>query len=492
MDLVTQILTLLIGFALFAYYLLHRRFTYWERRNVPHIKPEFIHGNSRGIGKDFSSGTFFKNMYNKLKGKGPLVGVYVSVMPMAIATDLDLIKTILVKDFDVFTNRGLYYNKEDDPTSAHLASVEDEEWKSLRNKITPTFTSGKMKMMFPIIVDVADRMVKAIAVESNQGESVEIKDVASRFTTDVIAEVAFGIECHSLEDKHSKLYKMGQKSFGDVSFWKRTLTGAYPDLARKLHVTTSNKEVVQFFENVIQQNIKYRQENNVQRNDFMSLLIKMMNESTLNYYEALAQSFVFFLAGYETSASTMTFCIYELAQHPEIQQKARESVIKVLEKHDGKFTYEAIADMQFVEQCVKEALRIHSPASGTRRIAKRDYKVPNTDIVIEKGMSVIIPANGIHFDPDIYPDPYKYNPDRFAPEEIAKRHNFSFLPFGEGPRVCIGERFAIVEIKLALAKVLTNYEFTLDHSKTPVPLEYLVNRLLLTPSTGINIFVNKL
>ena len=107
MDLVTQILALLIGISLFAYYLLHRRLTYWERRNVPHIKPEFIYGNSRGIGKNFSSGTFFKDMYNKLKDKGPLVSVYISVMPVAIATDLDLIKTVLVKDFDVFTNRGL-------------------------------------------------------------------------------------------------------------------------------------------------------------------------------------------------------------------------------------------------------------------------------------------------------------------------------------------------------------------------------------------------
>ena len=107
MDFVIQILALLIAISLFTYYLLHRRLTYWERRNAPHIKSDFIYGNSKGIGKDFSSGTFFKNMYNKLKDKGPLVGVYVSVMPMAIATDLDLIKTILVKDFDVFTNRGL-------------------------------------------------------------------------------------------------------------------------------------------------------------------------------------------------------------------------------------------------------------------------------------------------------------------------------------------------------------------------------------------------
>lgn len=107
MDLVTQILAFLIGFSLFAYYLLHRRLTYWERRNVPHIKPDFIYGNSKGIGKDFTSGTFFKNMYNKLKDQGPIVGVYVSIMPIAIATDLDLIKTILVKEFDIFTNRGM-------------------------------------------------------------------------------------------------------------------------------------------------------------------------------------------------------------------------------------------------------------------------------------------------------------------------------------------------------------------------------------------------
>lgn len=107
MEFALQILTFLVGISLFAYYLLHRRFTYWERRNVPHIKPEFLYGNARGVGKTISSGDVFANTYFKLKNKGPVAGVYMSVVPMAVINDLDLIKTILVKEFDTFTNRGM-------------------------------------------------------------------------------------------------------------------------------------------------------------------------------------------------------------------------------------------------------------------------------------------------------------------------------------------------------------------------------------------------
>lgn len=246
-----------------------------------------------------------------------------------------------------------YYNKIDDPTSAHLASIEDDDWRNLRNKLTPTFTSGKMKMMFPLIVEVSDTMMKSIARESFSNDSMEMKEISSRFTTDVIAKVAFGIECNSLEEKESEIFRMGQKNFGDDKFWKRLLTNGYPNIARKLHITSSNKEVVTFFTNVIEQTIKYRRENNIQSNDFMSILIKMMEETTLTFYEALAQAFVFFLAGYETSASTLTFCIYELSINKDIQEKARDSVKKVLEKHGGSFSYEAIAEMQYIDQCVK-------------------------------------------------------------------------------------------------------------------------------------------
>lgn len=107
MELITEIVTILIGILLLVYYFLHRAFTYWKRLNVPHITPEFLYGNARGIGKSHSLGDFFKDHYFKLKNKGPLVGVYMSVVPIAIVTDLDLIKTICVSEFDSFTNRGM-------------------------------------------------------------------------------------------------------------------------------------------------------------------------------------------------------------------------------------------------------------------------------------------------------------------------------------------------------------------------------------------------
>jgi cytochrome P450 family 6 len=104
----------------------------------------------------------------------------------------------------------------------------------------------------------------------------------------------------------------------------------------------------------------------------------------------------------------------------------------------------------------------------------------------------MIPIYGFHHDPDIFPDPEKYNPDRFAPEEVEKRHKFAFIPFGEGQRICIGERFAMFELKLTLVKLLHAFEFDLDKERTPIPLTFSLRSLLLSPSCGVYIKFKKI
>jgi cytochrome P450 family 6 len=111
--------------------------------------------------------------------------------------------------------------------------------------------------------------------------------------------------------------------------------------------------------------------------------------------------------------------------------------------------------------------------------------VPNTNFTIEKGTPVTIPIYAIHHDPEFYPNPEVFDPDRFLPEEVQKRHPLSWIPFGGGPRVCIGRRFAVVEVKIALVKILTNFEFSLDRSKTSVPLKIATRKMLLSPAEGI-------
>ena len=137
--------------------------------------------------------------------------------------------------------------------------------------------------------------------------------------------------------------------------------------------------------------------------------------------------------------------------------KVRESVKNVMNRYSDVLSYECVNEMDYLEQCVNgrlqiavklfisyfklsETLRLHPPASQVQRIAKEDYKIPNTGIVIKKGSTIIIPTCAIQRDPEIYPNPDKYDPDNFSAEAVERRHQFSFMPFGQGPRICIALR----------------------------------------------------
>lgn len=197
------------------------------------------------------------------------------------------------------------------------------------------------------------------------------------------------------------------------------------------------------------------------------------------------------LAGYETSSSTMTYAMFEFSINEELQEKARQSVHAAIEKH-GKLTYDAVADMHYLEQCVNETLRKYPVVSSLQRTPIKDYQIPNTTIVIPKNQPVMIPVHAIHHDPDIYPNPEKFDPDRFTPEEVEKRHPFAWLPFGEGPRICIGMRFGVVETKLGLAKLLINYKFSLDRTKTSAPLKIAAAQFVLSPEEKIYLNIEKI
>lgn len=312
----------------------------------------------------------------------------------------------------------------------------------LRHKLSPTFTSGKLKMMFGTICDAADKLLTVIDKQIVASGQFEVKDTLARFTTDVIGTTAFGIDCNSLEDKNSKFYEMGTKIFTTpVSFFKRIMISSFADVSKKLGFKLTPTDISDFYLGITKQTIEYREKNpQVKRQDFMNLLmqLKKMNEVTVE--QIAAQSFVFFLAGYETSSSTMTYCMFEFSINEDIQEKARRSVRAALAKHGNQFTYDAVGDMNYLEQCVDETLRKYPVVSNLQRKAIKDYKIPDSDVVLPKGRSVMIPVHAIHHDPEIYPQPEKFDPERFSVEEKAKRHQFSYLPFGEGPRICIGMR----------------------------------------------------
>lgn len=339
------------------------KFTYWERHEIAFLPPKFPFGFITISRSKQQFSLRLASIYEKYRNQGPFVGLYFFIKPVILLTDLDMIRNVLIKDFSTFANRGTFVNEKDDPLSAHLFNLDHEQWRPLRNKLTPTFTSGKMKFMFPTIVNVANEFVNCLSEMIKTDNEVEMNDLLGRFTTDVIGTCAFGIECNSLKDPNAIFRQMGKKVFEQPKLGTlgRIIVTTLPGLAKKLGIRLHHKDVTDFFLNAVKETVAYREQNNVKRNDFMDLLINLKNNPAtsedvgLTIEEIAAQAFVFFLAGFETSSTTLTYCLYELAleHNKHIQDKARNEILTVLLKYNGELTYDAINEMIYVEQIIK-------------------------------------------------------------------------------------------------------------------------------------------
>ncbi|KAF2894456.1 hypothetical protein ILUMI_11718 [Ignelater luminosus] len=480
LNVLAIILTILIG--LYTYF--KWRTKHWKRIGIPYLEPIFPFGSlNNPIVAAESLGRQYQNFYNTAKAKRHKhVGIYSFAVPMYMPMDIELIKNIMQKDFDHFVDRGVYYNEVDDPLSAHLFSIEGAKWRNLRVKLTPTFTSGKMKMMFPILVESGRQLKEAMDAAIEKTQPVDIKDFAARFTTNVIGSCAFGIECNCFKDPNSEFRKFGKRVLlpQGLDIVKAMVALSSPSLTRSLRLTLVPKEVSEFFMKMISETINYRESSNVVRKDFMQLLIDIKNSVKddkgngigLTFEDLAAQAFVFFVAGYETSSTTMTFCLFELASNPDVQQKVREEIQEVLAKYNGEITYDALTEMKYMGQVIDETLRKYPPIMFLNRKCVEPYRIPDTDIVIEKDTVVVIPILGIHRDPEYFPDPERFDPDRFSEKNRSKMTPFTYLPFGEGPRACIGLRFGVMQTKVGLAVLLRNYKFSLNNkTKTPLKLD---------------------
>lgn len=240
------------------------------------------------------------------------------------------------------------------------------KWKKLREKITPTFTSAKMKQLFTTVLDVGQSLQQYLVPFGAHSEDIDVRDILARFMTDVIATCAFGLETNSLTNPTSKFREMGKKmiNFPKTKALKLIFASTFQQQATLLGIRWNDKEVSDFFMQIVKETIEYREQSGHRRNDFMQLLIDMKKENSidmdeeadedaLTFEEIAAHAFVFFFAGFETSSTTLTFALHLLAHNQDIQRKARESIRNVLIKHNGIWCYEAIMEMKYIEQIIE-------------------------------------------------------------------------------------------------------------------------------------------
>lgn len=351
-------------FLVFVYFYreFHKVYRLWTAQNVPTLPPTFPSGNLDARIAHTNFGIIIQDFYRKLKLHGDYAGLFFLNKPVLLVLTPEFAKTVLVRDFHYFTNRGVYFNKDDDPLSANLFFIENNDWRNLRIKMTPTFTSGKMKMMFHTIYDVAVQLVKHLGqICGDNGIDVEITDVLARYNTDVIVTCAFGVQCNSLIDTNSEFRAVGKKmlTFSRIRLCKLYAAMLFRKQARLMGFRLLHNDVSKFIIDMCHKTIQERRTKNFERRDFMQLMIDLYSDDSnvvkndgLTLEEIAAQVFLFFFAGFETSSTAMTYALFELALNTEIQERAREEIIRIYEKHGNEINYESIMEMTYLEQII--------------------------------------------------------------------------------------------------------------------------------------------
>lgn len=353
-----------------AFLYVQNAFSYWKRRGIPYIKPTFPFGNS---GEIFLQTTSVAETLQKLyeSTTEPVLGYFSSVIPALLVRDSKILQNILIKDFSNFQMRKCHCDPKVDPMAENLLLINGEKWKTARTKLSPAFTASKLKEMIGTIIGATESLNEVLGQYADQPKAFEIRDVFTCCATNVIASVGFGIDIDCIKNPDSDFRKYGKRIFeGSVlNAWRNLCIFVVPTLSKIFRPRFICKDVGDFMINIVKENIKYREENNVVKKDFFQLLMQLRNtgkidegnnwsiksstsHKSLTLEQMSAQAFLFFAAGYETSAATMSFCLYELCKDLSAQQRAYEEIVTVLEKHNGQLTYESISEMKYVDNCI--------------------------------------------------------------------------------------------------------------------------------------------
>ncbi|XP_077880864.1 cytochrome P450 3A4 isoform X3 [Ictidomys tridecemlineatus] len=456
--------------------------------------------------------------------------LYDGQQAVLVITDPEMIKTVLVKEYySVFTNLPVvlplgFMQKA-------LFAARDEEWKRLRVLISPVFSSGKLKEMFPIINQYGDTLVNYLSQEVKKGEPVTVKEMFGSYIMDVIISTSFGVNINSLNNPEDPFVKKAKNILGSEflhPFFLIIMALMGPLIAcyggcnplyevqcsdmnqtpvlfpflrpvfQALNVCRFSKSALDFLKNAVMRIKQKRLEDKKKhRIDFLQLMIDSQNSQDKEPYQGLsdleiaAQSIIFILAGYHTTSTTLSFIMYLLATHPDVQKKLQQEVDETL-PNKAPVTYDVLFEMKYLDMVVNETLRLYPVVERIVRVCKKDVEL--NGVFIPKGTIVAIPIYSLHQNSMYWPEAEKFYPERFSKKNKDSINPYVYMPFGNGPRTCIGMRFALMNMKLALIRLLQNFSFhpcketqiPLKLSKTPFlqPEKPIVLKVVLRDEPG--------
>nr|AJN91175.1 cytochrome P450 monooxygenase CYP9A78 [Cnaphalocrocis medinalis] len=436
-----------------------------------------------------------------------LVGHYEFINPLVLIRDAELLKNVMVKDFEHFTDRRAVGDNNDPIFGRSLLLLKGDEWKAMRSTLSPAFTSSKIRLMVPFILEVGDSMIehikKDIAESKTDFDDVNVKDLATRYANDVIATCAFGLKVKS-QGHDNEFYKHAREvtTVDFQRFLKFIGFRSFPSIAKRFNIRLLPKHLGDFFSTVVLGTMSTRERNNIVRHDMIHLLMEAkkgqlshdtssdapagfatVEESNIGKKkinrewsdnDLVGQAVIFLFAGFETVSTAISFLLHELALNPHVQERLLQEIRETDAKNEGKVDFNSIQNLTYLDMVVSEVLRMWPGAPTLDRVCVKDYNVgkPHSkagkDLIIHKGQTLTIPVYSFHRDAQYFPEPDKFDPERFSEQNRGSINPSVYMPFGAGPRNCIGSRFALCEVKLMVYQLLKHVEVS-PCARTCVP-----------------------
>ncbi|XP_020604908.1 cytochrome P450 3A8-like [Orbicella faveolata] len=482
--------TLLIGFLLVLFYRYFvEPFTVFKKLGIPGPTPLPILGNTgRTL---FDPNSIPKRHQELYKKYGKVFGLYFFRQPFLMVGDPDMIKEILIKEFPKFHDR-LSLIEIPKPYNRMLSVVPGQKWKDLRNTLSPTFSASKMKHMMTFMNEALDTLMQKVDGISKTGEIVDFHRWLQSLTMEVILSTAFGVKGETQTVENDPITELAKKAMAAHPLVGIMLLLPFGDRLLKYFPDPFDFEKIgAVAAKIIADRTKVNGHSKGQRKDMLQLMLDAKEETgggKVDNDDILAQSLVFLLAGYETSSTTLGFVCYHLATDTHVQDKLRDEIDRMWPGDEMSPSYDVLHKMEYLDMVINEALRMYPPGFILQRNCNDTCIIKG--VKIPKGIPVMIPCYAIHHDPEIWPEPEKFDPERFTDAEKAKRHPYTFMPFGYGPHNCVGMRFALLEIKLTLVRLLKKYKLERTEKTAPPPLDFAVGAVLTCPPGKIMLKVS--
>ncbi|XP_016989948.1 probable cytochrome P450 309a2 [Drosophila rhopaloa] len=446
---------------------------YWRKRGLITARPLTLLGTYPGLlTRKSNLVQDVQQIYDKYKGKHRAVGVFVTRQPQILVLDPQLAHEVLVENFrcynDSLTSSYIRHAKWDKYARLNPFWASGQSWRRLRTDAQAGLSGNRLKQAYNIWEQGGKMLADYMTHKVTQNNIIETRDLCFRYTVHVMADFIWGIDAGTLTrptEQPNEVQQMASK-WTSYAFFMITIFMASivaPCIRLLLRFRFYPKETDEFFSNLTRESIEMRLKGggDATRTDYLSHLLTLRDQKQATHDDLVGHALTVMLDGYDTTGTALLHALYYLAEYPAVQQKLRMEILSSLESNKS-LDFERLCSLPYLEQVVYESLRLSSLIPQYTKVCTSPTTIQLNEfksLDVEDGMTIMIPNYQFHHDKQYFLEPEVFKPERFdngAYQELIRKG--IFLPFSDGPRICMGLRLALLTLKSALVHILSDFQ----------------------------------